>query len=63
MDAAGRYQISLWLLKNISRVGAANEWNGKAQTEGEETPVSYAGINFTWHSQETGAKLNSLELI
>ena len=25
--AARRYQISLWVLKNISRVSAANEWN------------------------------------
>ena len=25
--AAWRYQISLWVLKNISRVSAANEWN------------------------------------
>ena len=25
--AVQRYQISLWVLKNISRVSAANEWN------------------------------------
>ena len=42
--AARRYEISLWVLKNISRVSAANEWNIFSTWEtmdGEECIMSW----------------------